>query len=118
MRGSAESRLARLQPQTNEKRRRQLRCPALVRAAFFAAGERPFALFVRDALRAAVERDDALRRAAARFACCEGARWDAALRGSFFRTCFTARETRGLRVFSVCPDLLRRHTRRCGGCFL
>jgi hypothetical protein len=69
----------------------------LVRALFFAAAERPFAPLVRTALWAAAERDAALRRLAARLACCDSARREAALRGSRFSTCLTARETRGRR---------------------
>src|SRR5262249_59088845 len=69
----------------------------LVRAAFFAAAERPFAPLVRTALRAAAERDAALRRLAARLACCDSARREPELRGSPFSTCLTARETRGRR---------------------
>jgi hypothetical protein len=52
---------------------------------------------VRAALRAAAERDAALRRLAARLACFESAPREALDRGSFFKTCFTARATRGRR---------------------
>jgi hypothetical protein len=48
--------------------RQDLRCRARVRDAFFAAADRPFVPFVRAALRAACERDAALRDDAARFA--------------------------------------------------
>ncbi len=76
---------------------------ARVRAAFFAAAERTFAPLVREAFRAAAERDAALRRAAERLACRESARCDAALRGSFFSTCLMARDTRGRRVVFRLP---------------
>src|SRR6185312_15196981 len=45
----------------------------LVRAAFFALAERPFAPLVRGALRAAADREAALRRPAALFACFDSA---------------------------------------------
>src|SRR5262249_4372092 len=76
---------------------RQGRRRALVRAAFFAAAERPFVPLVRAALRAAAVRDAALRRLAARLACCDSAPREAVLRGSRFSTPLTARETRGRR---------------------
>jgi hypothetical protein len=72
-------------------------CRDLVRAAFFAAAERPLAPLVRTALRAAAERDVALRRLAARLACCDSALREPELRGSRFSACLTARETRGRR---------------------
>jgi len=52
---------------------------------------------VRAALRAAAERAEALRRAAARVVWRESARRDTVLRGSRLRTRDTARETRGRR---------------------
>jgi hypothetical protein len=48
-------------------------------------------------LRAAADRSAALRREAARLACCESAWRDTVLRGSRFKACFTARATRGRR---------------------
>jgi hypothetical protein len=58
---------------------------------------------VRDALRAAAEREAALRRLAARFVCCDSAEREAELRGSPFSTFFTARETRGWRRVFLLP---------------
>jgi hypothetical protein len=68
---------------------------ALVRAPFRAAAERAVGPFVRAAFRAAAERSEAVRREVARLAWRERARRDTVLRGSRFRTCDTARETRG-----------------------
>lgn len=70
---------------------------ALVRAPFFAAAERLLSPLVRTALRAAAEREAAPRRLATRLACCDSAAREAELRVSRLSTCFTARETRGLR---------------------
>jgi hypothetical protein len=70
---------------------------ALVRAAFLAEAARTFAPLVCAALRAAAERDAALRRLAARLDCCERARREAVDLGSFRKVCFTARATRGRR---------------------
>src|SRR5205085_10152366 len=76
---------------------------ARVCAAFLAAAERPAAPLVRTAFRAAAERDVALRRDAARLACCDSALCDAVLRGSFFSTSSTARDTRSRRrVLRLC----------------
>jgi hypothetical protein len=68
-----------------------------VRAAFFAAAERALAPLVWLALRAAAERDAAVRRLAARLPCFDSALRDAVERGSFFRTFSTARDTFGRR---------------------
>lgn len=75
----------------------QLRRRALVRAAFFAALERALAPLVRLALRAAAERDAAVRRLAARLPCFDSALREAVERGSFFKTFSTACDTRGRR---------------------
>jgi len=63
-----------------------------VRAAFFAAAERPVAPFVAAALRAAAERADAGFFAAAECACLASAFFDAAARPSRFSACRVARE--------------------------
>src|SRR5712671_6081467 len=61
----------RVQPSEESARYRRRR--ALVRPAFLAAADRPLAPLVFDALLAAAERAVALRREAARRACCESA---------------------------------------------
>ena len=66
-----------------------------------AAAERRAAPFVRAALRAAVARAEADRRAEARLACRDRASREAALRGSRFKTRVTARETRGRRRAAI-----------------
>ena len=73
-----------------ERRRR-------VRAAFFAAAERPLPVFVREALRPAAERAAALRREAARRAWRESSLRETVLRGSRSSARLTARATRGRR---------------------
>jgi hypothetical protein len=67
---------------------------ARVRAAFFAAADRPAFPFVRAAFLADAERLLALRRRAAERACRESERRDAELRGSRFKAPRVARERR------------------------
>jgi len=70
-------------------------CGALVWTAPREAAERPAALFVRTALRAAAKHRAAVQQDAARFAWREIVLWDAELRDSRSMTRETARETRG-----------------------